>query len=397
MHNGQFPLAILSPTIGAASETFIRRHIEELLPAETVVVADDLNNYGAQHYWTIGCPAWELRAYHRASLGVRVARRVLRRCGRDPQRSAIKTFLRKHGVTTILGEYLDRSLPFLDLAMELGLRFFGHAHGYDVSMKLRDPYWRSEYLKYNNADGVIAVSQASRKRLIALGLDSSKVCVIPCGVVVPNAPLAHVPRSEVRCIAVGRMIAKKGPVLALDAFRRAAATCPQLRLDYVGDGPLLPAARQFIRAFDLEDRVTLHGAQPNDVVQTLMRAADIFIQHSLTDSDTGDEEGLPVAVLEAMATGIPVVSTLHAGIPDAVENGVTGYLGAEGDSEAMGDYLVELTRNTELRGSMGEAGWLRAREMFSCERERKALLEVLGLEKENARLPGRIGKSSAKV
>jgi glycosyltransferase involved in cell wall biosynthesis len=132
-------------------------------------------------------------------------------------------------------------------------------------------------------------------------------------------------------------------------------------------------------------------------VQTFLKDADIFIQHSLTDPETGDEEGLPVAVLEAMANALPVVSTFHAGIPDAVENGITGYLGAEGDSEAMGGYLAELIRNTELRGNMGEAGWLRARELFSIDRERKDLLDVLGLEKENARLNGRIGKSSAKV
>jgi len=391
MHVNRYPLAVLVPTVGSPSETFIRRHIEELLPRKTVVVTDELNRYGAQQYWTIGCPAWELRAYHRASLVVRAARRFLRSCGGDPRRSAIKRFLREHGVTTVLGEFLSFSLPFLDLSIELGLRFFGHAHGYDVSATLRDPYWQKEYIKYNRADGVITMSQASRKRLIGLGLDPSKVFVIPYGVVVPCIRPIHVPRLEVRCIAVGRMVAKKGPILTLDAFRRAAAMCPQLQLDYVGDGPLLSAARQFISAFDLEGRVTLHRAQPHDVVQTLMRNADIFIQHSLTDPETGDEEGLPVAVLEAMANALPVISTFHAGIPDAVEDGVTGYLGAEGDSEVMGDHLAELTRNAELRARMGEAGWLRARELFSSERETKALREVLGLENGKSRHTARTG------
>jgi len=387
MQGKRYRLAILSPEIGFVSETFVRRHIEDVLPGRTVVVTNQLNN---QH-WTINCPVWELHAYHRASLGARVGRRVVQRLGGDPRRSAIKRFLRKHGVTTVLGEYLNFTLPFLDLAMELGLRFFGHAHGNDVSATLRDPYWQREYLRYNGADGVITVSQASRKRLVGLGLDVSKVCVIPCSVVVPPTRPIHVPHPEVRCVAVGRMVAKKGPILTLDAFRRAGALCPQLRLDYVGDGPLLSAARQFITAFDLEDRVTLHRAQPHDVVQTLMRNADIFIQHSLIDPETGDEEGLPVAVLEAMASALPVISTFHAGIPDAVENGVTGYLGAEGDSETMGRYLVELARNAGLRASMGEAGWLRARELFSSERETKALREVLGLEHEDSKYAQPLG------
>ena len=101
------------------------------------------------------------------------------------------------------------------------------------------------------------------------------------------------------------MVSKKAPILLLDAFRRASEVCPYLRLDYVGDGELFSAAQQFVRAFEMADRVTLRGSQPADVVVELMRKADIFMQHSMTDPVTGDEEGLPVAILEAMATASP--------------------------------------------------------------------------------------------
>jgi len=129
----------------------------------------------------------------------------------------------------------------------------------------------------------------------------------------------------------------------------------------------------------LGGRVTLHGAQPSDVVQTLMDQADIFLQHSMTDPETGDAEGLPVAILEAMAKGLPVVSTRHAGIPEAVEESATGYLVAEGDATEMAERIVQLAEDCDLRRRMGEDGWRRAKKYFSWERERAELLNILGL------------------
>ncbi len=172
---------------------------------------------------------------------------------------------------------------------------------------------------------------------------------------------------------------RKAPVLTLDAFRRASDAVPDMHLDYVGEGELLPAVRQFVRAFALEERVTLHGGLPSDGVHRLMDAADIFIQHSMTDPDTGDEEGLPVAIVEAMARSLPVVSTRHAGIPEAVAEGTTGYLVQEGDSTGMGERIVALAADCDLRRRMGVAGWERVRAHFTWEKERASLLKVMEL------------------
>src|SRR5688500_3594687 len=155
----------------------------------------------------------------------------------------MKRFLREHKVQVILGEYLDQSVRWLDLARELNVRFFAHAHGVDVSSRLRAAKWRSEYLRYDESDGVITMSHASRARLISLGMSESKVHAIPYGVDVPPEHTKRAPRDIIKCLAVGRMVAKKSPILMLDAFRRAVEAWPQLRLDYVGAGPLLAAAR----------------------------------------------------------------------------------------------------------------------------------------------------------
>jgi len=108
-----------------------------------------------------------------------------------------------------------------------------------------------------------------------------------------------------------------------------------------------------------------------------MDEADIFVQHSMTDPETGDEEGLPVAILEAMSAALPVVSTRHAGIPEAVVDGSTGYLVNEGESAAMAERLIILARNHDLREPLGAAGWARAKEHFTWDRERASLLHIL--------------------
>jgi glycosyltransferase involved in cell wall biosynthesis len=373
------PLAVFAPYIGVLSESFIRRHMQELLPGGVAVITESDDEPYTGH-WRVDAPVCVLSKIRQAASN-KWASRITphisdNRANNESIRRA-KQFLKEHQVQALLGEYLHESLPWLEIARELKIRFFAHAHGYDVSQLLREPKWRDLYRKYNQADGVITMSHVNRARLIDLGLDPDKAHVIPYGVDVPEAYVSRPERERVRCVAVGRMVAKKGPILTLDAFRRAVEAFPHLRLDYVGDGAMLPAARQLVRAFNLESVVTLHGAQSGEVVDRLMREADIFLQHSLTDPETGDEEGLPVAILEAMARGLPVVSTRHAGIPEAVTDAVTGHLVEEGDTVSMAQRLLALARDAGLRRRLGEAGWRRAKENFSWERERKDLLKLL--------------------
>ncbi len=374
------PLAVFTPAIGNRSETFIRRHVQDLLPGHTAVISATVVG---QDGWRLNgeLPILNLEDIWR-SFSSRALTRIIRNT-RLPLRSAqqrrVERFLKQNNVEVILGEYLDKSLWLLPIAKRLGIRFFAHAHGYDVSSKLTKKIWREEYLKYNHADGVIAMSNACAERLAELGIERSRIHVIYSGVDVPDGPVAKTDSEPVRCLAVGRMVAKKAPIITLDAFRRAVERFPQMRLDYIGGGGLLSAARQFVSAFGLEDKVTLHGSQPHHEVNRLLASADIFLQHSMTDPDSGDEEGLPVGILEAMANCVPVVSTYHAGIPEAVIDGSTGSLVTEGDSATMADRIVDLALSFSRRQAMGQAGRNRVKDQFTWESEREALLEVMGL------------------
>ena len=370
-------LAIAVPQVGLTSETFVQRHVEQLLPHRTVVLTREPRHVGETSWQTsrpVLMPGAARSALHR------IVRSLERARGMPPDAGRTRRFLVQHRVEAVMGEYLDFALGYLGLARRVGARFYAHAHGYDVSKLLRDPQWRAAYRRLNDADGVITVSGVTRDRLVEVGVDAARVHVVPCGVDVPAEAPSRDEADTVRCIAVGRMVAKKAPILMLDAFRRAHEVYPRLRLDYVGGGPLFAAARQFVHSFRLEHAVRLHGWQVNTAVQRMLASADLFLQHSVVDDETGDEEGLPVALLEAMAVGLPVVATRHGGIPEAVEHGATGALVAEGDVVDMAAHVVRLAMDRDLRVRLGHAAWERARGRFSWEHERRELLALMRLE-----------------
>ncbi len=96
--------------------------------------------------------------------------------------------------------------------------------------------------------------------------------------------------------------------------------------------------------------------QPHDRVLEMLNESSVFVLPSITDPETGNKEGLPVTVLEASSHGLPVISTVHEGIPEAIEHNVTGLLAAEGDVDAIAGYMVTLAKGPELREEMGTRG-----------------------------------------
>ena len=376
---GEYPLAVFAHNIGSQSHTYIWRHMNLLVPKRTVVVAETMNKLERQP-WSVEGPQLILDQVKFVDPLLIISRRINRPLARSVVKHLVRRFLKKNKVRVVLGEFMDRSLLASEVARELGIPFFVHAHGFDVSARLREPEWRLKYRTYGDAEGIITINEISRRRLIELGLNGERIHVIPCGVEIPHIPTQRPVSDIVTCLAVGRMITKKAPILALDAFRRALESIPTLRLEMVGNGPLLPAVIQYVRAFGLEEHVTVHASQPPDVVQDLMKRADIFLQHSITDPDTGDEEGLPVAILEAMSHGLPVVSTIHGGIHEAVVDGVTGLLVEEGQNHEMSRNIIALASDAATRHAMGVAGRERARAQYSWEKERAELLSLFRID-----------------
>jgi len=257
-------------------------------------------------------------------------------------------------------------------------------HGIDVSAALRKPGMAGRYLAYKSARAILTRSEFHRQRLIKLGLPSDKVHVNPGGVDVPATPPQRESSACKRFLAIGVMVPKKGPIYLLEAFRLAAVQDPDITLDFVGGGPLFSGVRQYVDACGLVGRVRLHGIVPEETKQRLLLECGVFVQHSLTDPETGDEEGLPAAIQEAMAYGMAVVSTCHAGIPEAVVEGQTGLLVDEGDVEAMANAFLKVT---SIAADMGRVGHQEAFAKHDWRYEKRRLRRWLFDADQDHRIP----------
>lgn len=130
---------------------------------------------------------------------------------------------------------------------------------------------------------------------------------------------------------------------------------PNAKLVMIGDGALLKQAQKLTKELRLEKNVEFRGSRSPAEVSDALKDALAFVQHSLTAED-GDKEGTPNTILEASSSALPVISTAHAGIKEAVIHGETGYLVDEGDWEGMADYMIKLANNHELATEMGKNG-----------------------------------------
>jgi len=359
-------IAVFTPELGAS---FINRHIDDLLPGRTVVVSSTAIQR-PPNTWQQSCPTFFVDQWA-LSLLVRTARRAggSYKWMRD---AALKRFLRRHGVRAVLVEFLDQFLDLVPLLDRMRLPYVVQGHGMDLSAALRRNGMAERYLAYKSARAILTRCELHRQRLINIGLPPERVHVNFGGVDVP----AHLPvRSSAasrRFLAVSYFTPKKGPIYLLESFRRAAARDREITLDIVGGGPLFPAVYQFVNACGLTGRVRLHGAASEETKRRLFLECGVFVQHSITDSETGDEEGLPAAIQEAMAHAMAVVSTRHAGIPEAVVDKETGLLVDEGDVEDMARAFLQVTSSASV---LGQAGYHQAvaKHAWVCEKDRLLL------------------------
>ena len=160
--------------------------------------------------------------------------------------------------------------------------------------------------------------------------------------------------ARVEVVMVGRLVEKKGFEYGLQAFARVAKSHPNTFLTIVGDGPRRRSLEQLTAALGLGDRVTFTGVLASRAVSEQLRRSDVLLAPSVTGRD-GNREGSPMTVKEGSASQVVPVSTFHAGIPEIVEDGATGFLVNERDVDGLADRLARLVRDQHLRAHMGRA------------------------------------------
>ncbi|MEL6792710.1 MAG: glycosyltransferase, partial [Pseudomonadota bacterium] len=196
-----------------------------------------------------------------------------------------------------------------------------------------------------------------------------KLRIVHCGVEPDRyARGDHEPAK--RLIFVGRLAAVKGVLIALEALARVRADHPDATLTLVGDGVERARIEARIADMGLTDVVRLTGYLSQSDVAAELARSDVFVLPSFA-------EGVPVVLMEAMATGLPVVATRVAGIPELVEDGVSGRVVAPGDAEALADAIAEILSDPDRPEIMGAAGRVRVREEFEITSEAAWLYEMM--------------------
>jgi colanic acid/amylovoran biosynthesis glycosyltransferase len=160
-----------------------------------------------------------------------------------------------------------------------------------------------------------------------------------------------------------RLIEKKGLDDTLQAFAAFRALHPRARLTIAGEGPLLPSLEELREKLGLKDSVQFAGFLNGADLCSLYHSAHVFLHPSRMTGDQ-NQEGIPNSMLEAMATGLPVAATLHGGIPEAVRDGISGFLTAERDREALFESLKKLTQDEAIWQRMSLAAADDVRENF---------------------------------
>ena len=323
-------------------ETFINRHIEHIFGGDTCVLAGRSNGTDP-----LGKPLFVRRAPLSPGDRLRAPfamgwNATVEGTGRLPfgdARARLAAWLRAERVEVILAEFSTQALVVAKLAQELGIPCFTYFRGTDASFALRSRQIVRAYRRMMpRLAGVFSVSRFLLDNLARHGVTHPNAHVVPSGVDIRRFSPGE--KSPGSFLAVGRMVEKKAPQVTLRAFA-AAARDRDAHLTMIGDGPLLETCRSLAKDLGIAPQVTFTGALPHDAVRDHLARTEVFLQHSVT-AKNGNTEGLPTAIQEALACGCITLSTLHAGIPEAVEDSVNGLLVPEWDESAFADRIGQL-------------------------------------------------------
>ncbi|MFW6116619.1 MAG: glycosyltransferase [bacterium] len=230
-------------------------------------------------------------------------------------------------------------------------------HGYDVNVEAQ----RRSYTCLFQEGALFTVnSNFTARQLIAAGAPRDRIVKLPVGLSVGAVPFVEKrlePGAEIRLLTVARLVEKKGLEYSIRAVAQMVAKNRDWNLRYaiVGTGPLYRRLKSLISQLSLGDRVELLGPRNQASVMEFYQRSHIFVLASVVARD-GDREGQGLVLQEAQAAGLPVVATLHNGIPEGVLDGESAFLVPERDVDALAERIEYLIQNAALWPEMGRAG-----------------------------------------
>jgi glycosyltransferase involved in cell wall biosynthesis len=268
----------------------------------------------------------------------------------------------------------------LGLAMQLEIPLVTTFHGFDATLKthamLGSPAWfRYPFLRRKLArEGNLFLCASSfiRQKLLETGFPESRTHThyigVDCQTIRPRADFEETPL----ILHVARLVEVKGTRYLLRAFAAVARKYDRVQLLIIGDGPLRRQLHALTASLGMQDRVEFLGAVPHVAVLSWMRKAAMLVLPGIRTA-TGREEGLGMVLLEAAATGLPIVGSRVGGIPECMLEGETGFLVPERDEDALARRMAELLEDPLRRHRMGAAGRALVEDRFDIDRQTAVL------------------------
>ncbi|GAA3614079.1 glycosyltransferase [Flavivirga amylovorans] len=358
-------IAIISPLKNSYSETFIQEQ-KNGLKGEVFYYYDGTLPKYLENYGLLLTPYISI---------VNKLKRLLGFNKFTAKETAFLKSLKRNKIQAVLAQYGPTGHKILNICKSLKLPLIVHFHGYDASVKsiIEEHNNYKELFKY--ASKVIVVSQQMHRNLITLGCDVEKVVYNPC---TPHDIFFEIePKfTKKQFISVGRFTNKKAPYYTILAFKKVVELHSDAQLIMAGDGGLLNTCKNLVLLYGLQNNVQFVGIINRDEYIDLLKESLAFVQHSIIAAD-GDSEGTPVAILEASAAGLPVVSTIHAGIPDVIEHGETGLLSNEHDVNTMYENMLKLITNLILVKQLGASGKAKIKAQFNLDKHLEVLQKTI--------------------
>lgn len=334
----------------------------------------------AQWYWLRQCPAAYLRSWWQTLWGNRSSPRfLLRALVIVPQAAFFAQRMQALDIGHIHAHYATH--PALAAYVVHTLT----AIPYSITVHAHDLYVDRAMLaeKLRQASFVVAISDYNRSLIRDLyGADiAEKTTVIHCGVDLEVFQPRQAQRGNrpFTLICVASLQDYKGHPYLIDACAQLQQQGVDFRCLCIGEGEDRPQITAQIAELGLQERVLLLGRQPRERVSTLMAEADVMVLPSIV-TPSGKKEGIPVALMEALATELPVVATAISGIPELISDGINGLLVPERNASALAEAILRLHRDPELGRALGQAGRAKVAQEFDLRCNSAALRRLLTRE-----------------
>lgn len=365
-------VVIACPSDDQYSETFIRDHIDQIDGVCGVLSGGFLPKFWNGKNIFLGLETIVLN--------------ILSRLQRSPSLHSIldeyriarvARLLKREKVSVVLAEYGPTGVSLAKICEKAGCACVVHFHGQDIFSEPMVGKYKHAYREmFKKVSGVVVGTPQMMMTAQKLGATPSILYLNPCGVESARFETASPSENAKTFVFVGRFIEKKAPFLTVLAFAECTREEPNAKLVMIGDGPLLSGCRQLVRALGIQENVEFTGFLDHAQVRKWLRSARAFVQHSVTAPD-GDAEGTAISVLEAAASGLPVIATRHGGIIYSMVHEETGFLVNEYDSRGMAAAMILLCRNDTLADSLGQSGQTRIKQKYEMRDRIETLNEIL--------------------